>query len=242
MKTETIIRKSLDLTEKGVDLAKLIYEMAEECDTTNTFSRSIDLNGFLDDMTLHIEILNIQHKNQHISEEKRQKLVDATIAEYEQTKAKAAAEKETKRKKVKQYINDNAEEAYKLAYKLCREDASDDAKKLAYRMIHQLKDVTIEEKIEICFLYAETLKDGNEIAKVYCQMAGLVYPASKRIDYSLCLSFYEKAYDHINQPTRMLDEIVGFCNRFQIDELRLKCLQKKEVLQAIKEDKKNSYK
>lgn len=238
MKTEAIIRTSLDLTEKGVDLAKLIFNTADECDAKDTFSCSIDLSDFRDKMILQVEILSIQHKNQHLSEEERQKLVDATLAEYEENKAKVVAEKETKRKKVKQYINGNAEEGYELAYRLCKEDDSSDARALAYKMIHRLKNTSIEEKIDICRLYAESLvnlgKDGNEIAKVYCQMASLVYPINKRMDYSLCLNFYEKAYEHIDKPTRMLNEIVGFCNRFQLDELRLKCQKKIDKLQTTK--------
>lgn len=72
----------------------------------------------------------------------------------------------------------------------------------------------------------------NNIAKVYCDMASLVYPVYKRDDYSLCLSFYEKAYEYIDEPTRMLDETIGFCNRFRLDELRTKCEQKKKALHA----------
>lgn len=236
---DSLIETDLDLTEKGVDLAELIFDIADECDTSQINYGSIDLSGALDEMLIRFDILSFRHKNPHLSEEELQKHVDEITAEHEQNKAKIAAEKAAKREKVKKYIKGNASEGYQLAYKICKEDGSDKAKKLAYQMIHRLKNIPTEEKIEICCQYAEMLinngKSGNEIAKIYCQMAGLFYPVSKRMDYTACLSFYEKAYEYIDKPTRMLNEIIGFCNIFQIDELRLKCQQKKEDFHSIKE-------
>ena len=63
-------------------------------------------------------------------------------------------------------------------------------------------------------------------------MAHLVYPLSKRDDHSLCLSFYEKALEYIDEPTRMFHEIIGFCNLFGEEELMLKCQKKESDLQC----------
>lgn len=230
----------LDLHEKGADLANLIFRVAQDCDNSFAFKRSIDLRGVVDETLFQIKIAKMQYDNPHLSEAEIQKIVDELTAEHEQKKAEEAAAKATKIEKVKQYINGNATEGYELAYKLCKEDNSDRAKELAYRMVHRLKNITLEEKIEICRLYAESLinlcKSGTEIAKVYCQMAGLVYPLSKRADHSLCLSFYEKALEYIDEPNRMLREIIGFCNCFGEEELQLKCQQKEAKLQADQEN------
>ena len=225
----------LDLPEKGVDLANFIFRVARDCDTSFAFKGSIDARGVFDEMIFQIKIAKVQYDNPHLSEAEIQKIVDELTAEHERKKAEAAAEEDAKIEKVKQYINANATVGYAMAYRICKEDNSGQAKELAYRMVHRLKHISLEEKIEICSLYAESLinlgKSGIEIARVYCQMAGLVYPLSKREDHSLCLNFYEKALEYIDEPHRMIDEIIGFCNCFGEEELRLKCQEKEMVLQ-----------
>lgn len=232
MQSDIIMGMGLDLPERGLDLAKLVFDVAVECDTTGGYRRSIDINVFLDEVLTQIEIARVRHENPNLPEEEIQKLVDAIIAENNRKKEELAAAKAAKRERVKQLIHGNASEGYELAYRLCKEDNSDEAKELAYRMVHRLKSHSIEEQIDICCLYAESLinlgKGGNEVAKVYCQMAHFVYPQSKRADYSLCLSFYEKALEYIDEPNWVLDEIIGFCNSFGINELRAKCEEKKE--------------
>ena len=225
----------LDLQEQGVDLANLIFHVARDCDNSYAFKASIDLSDFRDEILYQIKIAKVQYDNPNLSDVEIQKIVDELTAEYERKKADEAAKKAAKIEKVRQYINGNATEGYALAYRICKEDNSDQAKELAYRMVHKLKNISLEEKIEICSLYAESLislsKSGIEIAKVYCQMAHLVYPLSKRADHSLCLKFYEKAFEYIDEPHRMIDEIIGFCNSFGEAELRLKCQGKQKVLQ-----------
>lgn len=231
MQTDTTMNIGLDLPETGIDLANLIFSVAQECDSSCSFRYSIDGNSFLDEILIQLEIARMRHESSHLSETEIQNLADAIIAENNRKKEELAAAKAAKREKIKQRINGNAIEGYELAYSLCRNDDSDDAKALAYRMLSHLPNLSVEEKIETCRTYAESLinlgESGNNIAKVYCRMAGLVYPVYKRMDYSLCLSFYEKAYEYIDEQTRMLDEIIGFCNSFGIDELRVKCEQKK---------------
>lgn len=228
------INKDLDLPEKGVALAEIIFDVAKECDNTHSFERSIDLNGFVDKLSLQLEIFRVRHENPHFTEDEIQTLIDTIIAEDKRKKEALAAAKAAKREKIKQYIHGSALEGYDLAYNICKNEHSEEGKVLAYRMLSQLKYLPIEERIEICRLYADSLinngESGNNIAEVYCRMAGLVYPVYKRNDYSKCLSFYEKAYEYIDKPTRMLDEIIGFCNSFGITELRSKCEQKKEHL------------
>lgn len=236
MQSDNSTKMELDIPEKGVDLAKLIYDVAGECDTSGGYRRTVDFSGLLDDVLTQIEIARIRNKNPNLSEIEIQKLVDAIIAENNRKREEIEAAKAAKREKIKQLFHGNALEGYELAYSLCKENNSNEAKELAYRMVHRLKNHSKEEQINICRQYAESLIDigesGNNIAKVYCDMASLVYPVYKRDDYSLCLSFYEKAYEYIDEPTRMLDEIIGFCNRFSIDELRTKCEQKKKALHA----------
>lgn len=223
----------LDLSEKGIDLANLIFRVAQEFD--DSFKGSIDLSGFRDEIFFQIKIAKVKYDNSHLSDAETQKIIDELTAEYERKKAEEVAEKVAKIEKIKRYINENATEGYALAYRICKEDNSDQAKELAYRMVHKLKNISLEEKIEICSLHADSLvslrKSGIEIAKVYCQMAHLVYPLSKRADHSLCLNFYEKALEYIDEPHRMIGEIIGFCNRFGEEELRLKCQEKEMVLQ-----------
>ena len=236
MQSDNSTKMELDIPEKGVDLAKLIYDVAGECDTSGGYRRTVDFSGLLDDVLTQIEIARIRNKNPNLSEIEIQKLVDAIIAENNRKREEIEAAKAAKREKIKQLFHGNALEGYELAYSLCQENNSNEAKELAYRMVHRLKNHSKEEQINICRQYAESLIDigesGNNIAKVYCDMASLVYPVYKRDDYSLCLSFYEKAYEYIDEPTRMLDEIIGFCNRFRLDELRTKCEQKKKALHA----------
>ncbi len=226
----------LNVPETGLDLAQLIYDVARECDTTGGYRRTVNFSGLLDDVLTQIEIVKIRNKNPNLSEVEIQKRVDAVIAESNRKREELEAAKAAKREKIKQLFHGNALEGYELAYRLCKEDNSHEAKKLAYHMVHRLKNHPKEEQLDICRLYAESLAEngesGNNIAKVYCDMATLVYPVYKRDDYSLCLSFYYKAYEFIDEPTRMLDEIIGFCNRFRLDELRTKCEQKKKALQV----------
>lgn len=236
MQPDITVSIGLDVAEKGVELAELVFDIAQECDTTRAYRRTINLNSFVDKIALRLEIFKVQQENAHLPQEEVQKLIDTITAEYERKNAQLAAEQAAKREKVKRYINENAAEGYSLAYRLCKEDNSDKAKELAYRMIHCLKNFSVEQRLEICRQYAESLvnlgKSGTEIAKVYCQMASMVYPVSKRMDHMLCLSYYEKAYGYIDEPTRLLDEIIGFCNLYGIDELRVKCENKKAALQS----------
>ena len=235
MQPEIILNTELDLPEKGLDLAKLIFDVARECDTTGGIRGTIDVSGLVDEILNQIEILSLQHENPDMSEDELQKHTDALIAETNRKKEELAVERAAKRDRIKQYIHSNALKGYELAYSICKNENSDEAKELAYHMVKRLKNFSLEEKLEICRQYAESLidlqKSGNDIAKVYCDMAALVYPAYKRDDYSLCLSFYEKAYQYIDEPTHMLDEIIGFCNGFRLNELREKCKQKKKILQ-----------
>ena len=244
IQTDTTMNASFDLPEKGVDLAKLVFDVAKECDRTRFSGCSIDLDSFKDEIMSQLKICRVQHENSHLPEAEIQKLVESIIAENKRKKEELAAERAAKREKVQQRINGNALEGYELAYSLCKNDDSDKAKWFKYLLVNHLPSLPSEEKIEICRMYAESLinlgQNGNNIAKVYCHMAGLVYPQYKRMDCSLCLSFYEKAYEYIDEPTWMLDEIIAFCNRFGIDELRVKCQQKKEALQSAKESSKNS--
>lgn len=225
---------ALELPERGVELAKLIFDVARECDTTGGYRGSIDASGLIDEILTQIEIVRLKHENPHLPEEEIQNRIDDIIAENNRKKEELAVTKAAKREKVKQLIHENATEGYELAYSICKVDDSDEAKELAYRMVRRLKKLSIEEKLEICYSYVDSLinlgENGNDIAKVYCDMATLVYPVYKRDDYSLCLSFYEKAYEYIEAPTYMLNEIIGFCNRFGVDELRKKCEQKKANL------------
>jgi hypothetical protein len=160
--------------------------------------------------------------------------VDAITAENTRKQEDLAAAKAAKREKIKQLFHGTAVEGYELAYRICQKDGSAEAKELSYRMLSGLKHLPVEERLGICNTYVESLIDlgesGNNIAKVFCRMAGLVYPVSKKMDYTLCLSFYEKAYEYIDEPCRMLDEIIGFCNLYKINELREKCVHKKANL------------
>lgn len=232
MDIDTTVTIGLGLPETGVDLAKLIFSVAQECDSSKSMNFSIDLSSLADEIMLELKILRVQHENPHLSEAEIQQLMNEITAENQRKKEILAAEKAAKREKVKQHINGNAIEGYELAYSLCKQDDSDEAKELAYRMLSQLRHRPVEDRFEICRTYVESLINlgecGNNIAKVYCRMAGLVYPVYQRSDYSLCLSFYEKAYEYIDEPTRMLDEIIGFCNRFRLNDLRAKCELKKK--------------
>ena len=233
MQPDNTLNIGLGLPEKGLALAKLIFDVAGECDTTGGYRGSIDASGLLDEILTQIEIVRLKHENPNLPEDEMQTLIDAIIAENNRKKKELEAAKAAKKAKVKQLIHGNALEGYELAYSICKVDSSDKAKELAYRMVSRLKNLSIDEKLEICRLYADSLinlgKSGNDIAKVYCDMATLVYPVYKRDDYSLCLCFYEKAYEYIDAPTYMLNAIIGFCNRFGIDELREKCEQKKKL-------------
>ena len=128
----------------------------------------------------------------------------------------------------------NAVEGYALAYSICQKDGSAEAKELSYRMLSSLRYLPVEERLEICYSYVDLLiargETGNNIAEVYNRMAGLVYPVSQKEDHSLCLSFYEKAYEYVDAPSRILDGVIGFCNLYKINDLREKCEQKKRTL------------
>lgn len=225
------------LVEKGMELARLVFDVASECDTS-VRSYTMDLSGFVDEIMTRLEITKVRFENPDLPEDEIQKMIDTIIAESTRRKEEIAAAKAAKRERVKQLIHSNATEGYELAYSLCNVDNSHEAKELAYRMVHHLKNHPLEERLNICRQYAESLielgKDGNSIAKVYRDMAALVYPVNKRADYSLCLKYYEQAYEYIDASTRLLDEIIGFCNRFGLSELREKCEHKKAALQPYK--------
>lgn len=227
----------LDISEKGLDLAKLVFDVAEECNTSYSIRHSIDMNDFADKIMIELEIFKVRHDNAHLPEDQVQELVDALVAEHNREKEAIAAEKAAKREKIKRLIHGNASEGYQLAYSICKDNKSNVAKELAYRLMGHLENLSIEEKLEISRLYVESLidlgKSGNDIAEIYCEMGRLACPENKRGDYSLSLSFYEKAYEHMDERTWQLNEIVAFCNKFGLDELREKCQQKKVFLQSL---------
>ena len=227
----------LDIPETGLDLAKLVFDVARECNSTGGYSRSIDFSGLLDDILIQIAIVKAQQNNPNLSEDEKQNIIDTITAENNRKKEELAAARAAKREKVKQLIHGNASEGYELAYNICKGDKSDEAKELSYCLISYLENLSIEEKLEISRLYVESLlalgKGGNDVADIYCEMGRLACPENKRGDYSLSLNFYEKAYENINERTWRLNEIVAFCNRFGLEELREKCEQKKAFLQSL---------
>ena len=234
MQTNISINTDPDIPEQGVELAKLIYDVAQDCDTSGGYRRTIDLSGLLDNILTTIETVKIRHDNPNLSEEEIQRRVDAITAENNRKQEALAAAKAAKREKVKQMFHGNAVEGYALAYSICQKDGSAEAKELSYRMLSSLRYLPVEERLEICYSYVDLLiargETGNNIAEVYNRMAGLVYPVSQKEDHSLCLSFYEKAYEYVDAPSRILDGVIGFCNLYKINDLREKCEQKKRTL------------
>ena len=234
MQTNIPTNTDPDIPEQGVELAKLIYDVAQDCDTSGGYRRTIDLSGLLDNILTTIETVKIRHDNPNLSEEEIQRRVDAITAENNRKQEALAAAKAAKREKVKQMFHGNAVEGYALAYSICQKDGSAEAKELSYRMLSSLRYLPVEERLEICYSYVDLLiargETGNNIAEVYNRMAGLVYPVSQKEDHSLCLSFYEKAYEYVDAPSRILDGVIGFCNLYKINDLREKCEQKKRTL------------
>lgn len=234
MQIDIIMNIDPDIPERGVELAKLIYDVAQECDTKRSISYSLDARSLADEIKLEIRIFKVRHENSHLPESQIQKLVDDIVEEHEKEKQAIAAAKAAKREKVKQMFHGNAVEGYDIAYSICQKDGSAEAKELCYRMLSSLRYLPVEERLEICYSYVDLLiargETGNNIAEVYNRMAGLVYPVSKKEDHSLCLSFYEKAYEYVDAPSRILDGVIGFCNLYKINDLREKCEQKKRTL------------
>ena len=234
MQTNISMNTDPDIPEQGVELAKLIYDVAQDCDTSGGYRRTIDLSGLLDNILTTIETVKIRHDNPNLSEEEIQRRVDAITAENNRKQEALAAAKAAKREKVKQMFHGNAVEGYALAYSICQKDCSAEAKELSYRMLSSLRYLPVEERLEICYSYVDLLiacgETGNKIAEVYDRMACLVYPVSKKEDHTLCLSFYEKAYEYVDAPSRILDGVIGFCNLYKINDLREKCEQKKKTL------------
>ena len=227
----------LDVPDRGLDLAELVFSVAEECNTSHSFMHSLNTNDFADKIILKMEIFKVRHENSHLPEAQVQELVDALVAEHNREKEALAAAKAAKREKVKQYIHGNALEGYELAYSICKGEKSNEARELAYRLISHLENLSMEEKLEISRLYVESLielgKGGNDVADIYCEMGRLACPQNKRGDYSLSLEFYEKAYEYIDEKTWRLNEIVAFCNKFGLEQFREKCERKKAVLQSL---------
>ena len=234
MQTNISMNTDPDIPEQGVELAKLIYDVAQDCDSSGGYRRTIDLSGLLDNILTTIETVKIRHDNPNLSEEEIQRRVDAITAENNRKQEAFAAAKAAKREKVKQMFHGNAVEGYALAYSICQKDGSAEAKELSYRMLSSLRYLPVEERLEICYSYVDLLiacgETGNKIAEVYDRMACLVYPVSKKEDHTLCLSFYEKAYEYVDAPSRILDGVIGFCNLYKINDLREKCEQKKKTL------------
>ena len=237
MQSDITAGLELDIPERGLDLAELVFDVAQECDTSHTIRHSLDFSDFADKILIELLTFKVRHENSHLPEAQVQEMVDALVAEHNQEKEALAAEKAAKREKVKQFIHGDAVEGYELAFSICKGDESNEAKALAYRLMRHLKNLSIEEKLEISHLYVESLidlgKKGNEVADIYCEMGRLACPQNKRGDYSLSLSFFEKAYEYIDERTWRLNEIVAFCNKFALHELRERCEQKKAYLQSL---------
>ena len=237
MQSDITADLELDIPERGLDLANLVFDVADECKTTGVYRRTIDFSGLMDEVLTEVEAVRLRIENPNLPEDEIQTRIDAIIAENNRKREALAAAKAAKREKVKQFIHGNASEGYELAYSICKDDKSNEAKELAYRLIRHLENLSIEEKLEISRLYVESLidlgKKGNDVADIYCEMGRMACPQNKRGDYSLSLGFYEKAYEYIDERTWRLNEIVGFCNKFALDELRERCEQKKAYLQSL---------
>ena len=224
----------LDLGENRVKLANLIFDVSKECDPRKPKEYTIDLSDMKEDFLTELKICRLYSENPNLPAIDLQEREKTIIETNKQEKEERVANKARKKERIKRYINGDAKLGYELAYRMCREDDSKEARFLMYRMIGYLKNLSVEEKIEICRMYVDYLeKDGeagNKIAEVYCRMARLVYPINKTMDYSSSFIFYETAYEYINEPTWMLNEIMAFCNEFGIYELKEKCCQKKSTI------------
>ena len=86
----------LDLSEQGMDLANLIFRVAQDCDNSYAFKGSIDASGFRDEILFQIKIAKVQYDNPNLSEAEIQKIVDELTAEHERKKTEETAEKAAK--------------------------------------------------------------------------------------------------------------------------------------------------
>ena len=157
MGTDVATNMDLDLPEEGANLANLIFRVAHDCDDSLISKRSIDFRGVLDEMLFQVEIAKVKYDNPQLSETEIQKIVDELTKEHERKKAEEEAERAAKAEKIKRYINGNAAEGYALAYSLCKNDHSHEAKQLKYRLMDKIESLSIEEKLEICRVYIESL-------------------------------------------------------------------------------------
>ena len=93
MDIDTTVTIGLGLPETGVDLAKLIFSVAQECDSSKSMNFSIDLSSLADEIMLELKILRVQHENPHLSEAEIQQLMNEITAENQRKKEILAAEK-----------------------------------------------------------------------------------------------------------------------------------------------------
>ena len=68
MQTNISMNTDPDIPEQGVELAKLIYDVAQDCDTSGGYRRTIDLSGLLDNILTTIETVKIRHDNPNLSQ------------------------------------------------------------------------------------------------------------------------------------------------------------------------------
>lgn len=209
-----------DFDTPNLMLAEAVMNVAEDCDDRRftirfDFDITIDLSSILRSA--------IKHEFPDIGDTELNLYIERYRQEQEKEKAARRAEKERLTNAIKEKINGQAQAGWELAYKLCCGLEDDESKKLRYRLLERIPDLSLQERIEICEQYLEVIRnDSKETihSDIYLTLADLSSQAKqaslillKEPAYYLNLSFALNE-DQISSS----ETIVDFCIQHNLEE------------------------
>ena len=231
---------NLDFSTPNLELAKQVYDIAMECDSS--FSKySIDVNNNIDfdwdNLFRELIIKEAKKRSLAIDSDTIDYYVKGIIAEQEAREQEEKSKKEELHNAILKKINGNSKIGCKLAYDLCNGINSMDACILRYNLSRHLPDLTIDSKIKICQEYIYSIGKSNDYTnldkmRAYISLAELYLQLSKtntnqNTQYYIDQMFlcFENAYNLSDDISTKVDTAKRIINICKINALERKLME-----------------
>ena len=189
----------IDFCSPNIKLAKLVNEVADECDPKKICIKSSVELSYHDYSNLYRKLFRAFAKTngREIDDESLEKMINQSIAEQEARQKAEEEEQKRIRSIIRDRINCDPQAGRKLAFSLLEGIDSLEALRLRYQICRKLPDIPALQKIQILKNYIDSIDDADTFSK-----------RSKEEAYRELAEVYLKAYkSEISQQSHNLDEL-----------------------------------
>ena len=219
----------LNFVVPNIDLARLVFEVAEDC----YYEKSNQCYRIRHHMDIDVEGMVLKLFKAFYSENPDiLKKIEKTYALKKEEREIEKERIERIKEKICEYIGEDIQLGWELAYQLSDGIDTEEGKKLRYDLMERLQELSTDTKIDICDQYISSLKDEYYFnGDAYLKKAGIllsdlgnnnsdVLSGDNRLNEAcLCLQqFYNTGSDKLSS----IEKIIGFCKKIELTEELLK--------------------